>query len=406
MRDTKVFILYFRVLTFLIFSNYPVFLVPLYRPAEAFNLFEGFLNGSKLFLPDVNRFDTTDIYYGLASVRISVQFMLHSPDLPVAEFLVPGNEQFLAFLVHALRHTLDRSGIIVRMMEIESVAEHTSSEKENRRLNRATTMMLDVTVRVDAEISFDMNQVVQKSAMYTRKSAKGFVDRELVVNAVMSSMGLPLHVDDDADDEDVYRNDDPPTATDTVHERMMISVPERKHQKLVDDHLQLSALGVKEKIGAVVHAAVLSGDLMDYVTTALTAEVRRPFSLLTAAVRVADLASIILSGYAVVALGGKSTAVEWDSAYHDVPFSDLTLSPTPVPGFLGADSTTPVFIFTQSSWIVVGVSALVAGMVASFVGFILYRRFFATMRYAPVLHGEARHDEEGGVEMTPSEDAY
>ena len=365
--------------------------VPWYRPAEAFHLFKQFINGSQLFIPGYDEYDSPEYYYGIASLECAVKMLLHSSTVPVSEFLDPEKKDLLSFVARSIRHVIERSGIVVHMVTVEGVKEASNSKdtsNEGRRLSKSTTKTIDVSVRIDAVISFDMNDVTK------RRTSQVLVepfDTDIVTRSTVSALGFDISEGSNQIDSGKALSSD---------ERKLTSALERKHQKLVDSNLNLAALQIKEKATTEMTRSFFDGMFEEYLNSALFAATTAPSPELDPDVKVADVEINVASGYTYKSTPSETLFSEWDPDYENVQFSDLTLSPTKAPVFLGTDSSTPIYIFTQSSWVVLTVSAIVTGSISSLVGYLMYKRSMRSANYYPV------SDDTGDVELTVAEESY
>lgn len=381
-----------------------IHVVPLYRPAEAFHLFSRYLNGTDLFFPDFGDVSNADIYYGLVSFSAKLGFFLHSPVTPISMFLEPENKQDLGFIVRALRHALDRAGIPIHFISILSVLDANNEANAKRLLSRSNTRQLVIDLRIEAVASFDMKEVAQidSASEVSPMSPYNANHDDTLASAIISALGLSVQ-NGGIDTIDSLPN------VEELDARHLTSVLERKHQNLVDDHLKLKALVMKETAIAVAAAAILSGGLDDFVGAALFAESTVNADI-TNDMKVADLSFDIFSEYTIIQYIKRPAFVEWDTHYSSVKFPDLTNAPSRTP-ILG-DTTTPIFIFTESSWIVIILTIFGAGTIATILAFVIYKRSTPGIKYYRVDNSMANGEEgelEGDLEMTTpqsQEDTY
>lgn len=365
--------------------------MPLYRPAEAYHLFGQFLNGSELFHPDINDFDFSELYYGTVSFHIQFRFIMHSPVVPIDEFFAVGNEALFAFVIRALRHSVDRKDVPLRLIAIEGVSDH-GYERDRRGLSSKTTRSINLALRIETDVSFDMQEAVIPS---TTKDDFGSSE---VVSAVVSALNFQASLDRPALADDAGNADN----------RQLSTVLERKHQRLVDDNLKLKALSMKQKIFVLLNSALLSGALIDFIDAALIAEDNNPNSKLSTDVKINDLSIVFSPEFSVTQVLVETPIMEWDDNYAKVQFPDMTSAPTAAPALLGLDSETPIFIFTESSWIVIFVCALLSSLAALMVGYYFYRRSMRAVQYYPVFDNAVNDESGGDVEMTgpPADQSY
>jgi hypothetical protein len=325
----------------------------MYRPIEAFRLFEQYMNGTAWFNKDYN-IKKHHRMYGSISFRVNLTLAVHS-SLTSHELLLPENVHIFNFIPRAFRHTLEAHVVFVQACLVESIADAKSSKSDVSAM--ATSSKLALTLRIDSGVSFDHGSfATELSVAKLAAESVGVASNanQLISGAIVKTLqsgGQPrLSPRAHSSHLASARNDEVLSVGAVAREgRTLMSQSESKD---LAEELQLAALKAKESASVILTEALRSGTLDMNIQAAFIDAGIGHFNIpaeVPSDMRIAWEALDIATGFSVSSLGTTSYAeghTEWDDRYSYVLFPDATAAPTSAP--TSADDL-PLFIVTGST---------------------------------------------------------
>ena len=390
--------------------------VPMYRPAEAYTLFQRYLNGSELFAEESFigkspwRYETV---FGKMTAFINVTLDVHCPSMKPYLFFVEENKNIFQFVTRGVRHVLEHSGIVVQFANVV-VVDPASKLPKNAVKSSAKAQVM---IRIDEIIKFEHITADVVDEPNALKVAEGVNVANGLVSAIMSASEFELPLIDErlSDTRKSVASIDATLASQrrahpTENRRMPLSGGNKENDE-IDNFLRLAALQRKELIYASIMASVEDGRLDQFIQTALAAAIdHKPPEVSTDLQIILENVVVTPGVFGLVAYPSSMeipNAEEWDPEYRKIVFPDSNHDKTSK----GSSDHTPIFIITSRTILVVFVSSLLT-VLGLLVGFVIwwYRRSrginYSKLGSSHGLIGLDDEEEQGsGIEL-PSSSAY